>query len=481
MITINSIKKMKISKIVTMVCALSIASAASAIDVKWTSSTDAARWHDGGQVEVSAFDPDVVYDLMITRYKQHYILGWGGCFGELGWDALQLLSKNDRDEAMRLLFAPDGAAFSYCRTPIGANDFARKWYSYDETPGDYQLKHFSTKNDKSSLIPYIKSALKVNPDLKLWGSPWSPPTWMKSNKNYATKADKLNGMDPKLEVKTGAEDMVYQDARTLDTYARYLSNYLTEYKKAGINIGMIMFQNEPYTHNIWPNCSWSPKGTANFVGKYLGPRLAREHKDVEIWHGTMNTSNYDDLMAVMTDPEASKYLSGMGFQWEGKDVIARMRATFRDMPMMCTENECGSGTFDWPAAEHTWQGIKKYVEDGCGVYMYFNMVLKDKGTSSWGWDQNTLIRVDSKTRTYTLTPEYFLMKHFGRFVTPGSYKLKLMGKDGDTLAFVRPDGTVVLFVANCDDNSRTKTVAWNGNVLTLKLEAHSFNTFEISK
>lgn len=472
---------MRINKIVTLLCAMSIATVASAIDVKWTSSTDAARWQDGGEVAVETFDSDVVYDVMITRYKQQPVLGWGGCFGELGYDALKLLSKKDQQKVMQELFGADGAAFGYCRTPIGANDFARNWYSLDDVAGDYDLKHFSIKRDKGCLIPYIKSALKVNPDLKVWACPWSPPTWIKSNKNYATKADKINGMNPKLMVKTGAEDMVYQDERTLKFYAGYFSKYLTEYKKAGVTINMIMFQNEPYTHNIWPNCSWSPKGIANFVGKYLGPLLKKEHKDVEIWHGTMNTSNYDDLMVVMKDSEASKYLSGMGFQWEGRDVLKSIRRTFLTMPMMCTENECGNGKFDWAGAENTWRAIKDYVEGGCGVYMYFNMILKDKGTSSWGWDQNTLIRIDSKTRTYTLTPEFYLMKHFSHFVPAGSYKLKTMGNDDSMLAYQLPDGKVMFFMANCDDKEHTRSVAWNGKALRFRMQARSFNTFIISE
>lgn len=472
---------MRFKKIVSLLCAATVAVTASALEVEWTSSTDQARWERGGEVEVKVFNPDEVYDVMVTRYKQHPVLGWGGCFGELGWDALQLLSKKDQKQVMQELFGKDGAAFGYCRAPIGANDFARDWYSLDDVAGDYSLKHFSIKRDKSCLIPYIKAARKVNPDMKLWACPWSPPTWIKSNKNYATKADKLNGMDPKLEVKTGAEDMVSMDDRTLNFYAGYFSKYLTEYKKAGVKVDMIMFQNEPYTHNIWPNCSWSPKGTARFVGKYLGPLLKKEHPGVEIWHGTMNTSSYDDLMTVMADPEASKYLSGMGFQWEGKDVCRKMRETFLDMPMMCTENECGSGTFDWPAAEKTWWNIKSYVDGGCGVYMYFNMILKDKGTSSWGWDQNTLIRVDSKTRTYTLTPEFYLMKHFGHFVPEGSYKLKLMGNDGDMLTFQRPDGKLAIFVANCEDKDRHKTIAWKGQVISFKMKARSFNTFVVAE
>lgn len=455
--------------------------ASNAIDVKWVFSTDSQKWQDGSGVKVSDFDKEVVYDMIITPYKQQQMLGWGGCFGELGWDALQKLSKKDRNEVMKALFGKEGAAFSYCRIPIGANDFARNWYSLDDTPGDYDLKHFSIKRDKKCLIPYIKSALAVNPDLKLWACPWSPPTWMKTNNHYANKANDFNGLDPQKEVPAGTDDQVIQTPQNLDALSRYLCRFITEYKKAGVNISMIMFQNEPYTFNIWPNTSWKPSSIANFISNYLGPRMAREHKDVELWHGTMNTSNYDELMTVLADPKASKYLTGSGYQWEGKDVLKKIRHTFHDMPMMCTENECGNGSYDWAAAEHTWDLVKTYLDGGCGAFMYFNMVLADKGTSSWGWDQNALVRVDSKTRTTTLSPEYYLMKHLSHFVPVGSHKLKLMGNDDDSLAFLRPDGTIVLFVANKQDHDRDKTVALNDQVLTFKVHKKSFNTFIITK
>lgn len=473
---------MRLQKLASFVCAVAVAAAAHAVDVEWVASTASAPWQPQSDYSVSKFDQHTVYDVIVTRYTEQTMLGWGGCFGELSWDALNLLGKKDQDKVLNELFnTKTGIGLTFNRFPIGANDFARDWYSLDETPGDYALKHFSIKRDKKCMIPLIKKALAVNPDMTLWACPWSPPTWMKSNHNYATKADKLNGMDPKLEVKTGAEDMVYQDERTLDAYARYLCKFLTEYKKAGVNVGMIMFQNEPYTHNIWPNCSWSPRGIANFVGKYLGPRLRREHKDVELWHGTMNTSNFDDLMTVMGDPEAGQYFTGMGFQWEGKDVLKQIHGALPHMKMMCTENECGSGTFDWPAAEKTFDNIKAYLEGGCGAYMYFNMILKDKGTSSWGWDQNVLVRVDSKTRTAQFTPEFYLMKHLGYYVKPGSVKMKTMGNDGNMLAFSREDGSTVVFVANKDKNDRKVTVALKGDVITLNLKAKSFNTVLIKK
>ncbi len=81
--------------------------------------------------------------------------GFGGCFNELGWTSLQKLSEADRESVMRELFDPSaGARFTLCRMPIGANDFALGPYSYDETKGDFELKHFSIENDRATLIPF---------------------------------------------------------------------------------------------------------------------------------------------------------------------------------------------------------------------------------------------------------------------------------------------------------------------------------------
>ena len=105
--------------------------------------------------------------------------GFGVCLSELGWDSLSALNEADREAILEELFAPGvGANFNSCRMPIGANDFSRDWYSYDEVPDDFALEHFSISRDLELLVPFIKSALRYQPNLKLWASPWSPPTWM---------------------------------------------------------------------------------------------------------------------------------------------------------------------------------------------------------------------------------------------------------------------------------------------------------------
>src|SRR4029079_15252255 len=100
--------------------------------------------------------------------------GFGGAFNEKGWDYLSLLTEGDRDTAIRLLYGPDGARFAFGRVPIGASDYATDRYTLDETAGDTSLADFSIARDQQRLIPYIKAAQAVRPNIRLWASPWTP-------------------------------------------------------------------------------------------------------------------------------------------------------------------------------------------------------------------------------------------------------------------------------------------------------------------
>jgi glucosylceramidase len=140
--------------------------------MQWISSTESQPWQEmpapaitQGQSE----DPTAMRMDPLTAYQQ--IDGFGGCFNELGWTALQAVSPDQRTEALTALFDPSGCNFTNCRMGIGANDFALAWYSFDETPDDFAMAHFSIDRDQTILIPYIKAAMKVQPSLKIWGVP----------------------------------------------------------------------------------------------------------------------------------------------------------------------------------------------------------------------------------------------------------------------------------------------------------------------
>lgn len=414
-------------------------------------------------------------DIIISETEEQVIDGFGGCFNELGWDALSLLSEEQRDAVLNELFGPDGARFTFCRLPVAANDYARDWYSYNETPGDFAMKDFSIERDKSGLIPYIKAALAINPDLKLWASPWSPPVWMKKTRHYATAPGDHNDFTKENDVKG---DHFIQKPEYLSAYALYLSKFIDAYRENGIDISLLYFQNEPYTKHQWPNCSWVPASMANFIGKYLGPMFSEKHPEVDLWFGTFNCNKMEDLDRVMQDADASKYIRGIGLQWEGKDIVGDIHRKYPAMKLMQTENECGGGTFDWAAAEHTYDLLNTYLNGGVNSYMYWNMVLQDDGASSWGWKQNTMIRIDSKTKEVIYTPEFYVMKHLSHFVKKGAHKLNV-SKGDNVLAFKNPDGEIVILCANKDDEERKVKIACKGSVISLKLSPKTFHTITL--
>ena len=122
---------------------------------EWRWSGERAQWTEGrGAASAPA---DAVLRPDGREYQQ--MLGFGGCFNELGWRALSRLGEEERDAVLSELFGPGGCRFGLCRLPIGANDYSFDWYSLDEVPGDYELKNFFIERDRLALIPYVLIAL----------------------------------------------------------------------------------------------------------------------------------------------------------------------------------------------------------------------------------------------------------------------------------------------------------------------------------
>ena len=148
----------------------------------WISTSRTAPWRALSGLQIGGLPSDLFgMDVLIsTDAPAQTITGFGGAFSEKSWQALQILSERARGEVLDALFADSGAAFNMARTPVGANDMARGWYSYDETPGDFALDHFSVDNDRTSLIPYLRAALERRPKMTIWSSSTSADSTAKT-------------------------------------------------------------------------------------------------------------------------------------------------------------------------------------------------------------------------------------------------------------------------------------------------------------
>src|SRR5699024_8006132 len=153
--------------------------------------------------------------------------------------ALRNLSNDNQEKILMDLFSESGDQyFKYCRLPIGANDYAENWYSYNETDDDYEMVNFSIERDKKYIIPYIKDILKINTEIIFSAAPWSPPTWMKTHKVHNC-------------------GYIRDEHEIYEAYALYLVKYVQAYEKEGIHIHQIHVQNEWVSNHVFPSCKWT--------------------------------------------------------------------------------------------------------------------------------------------------------------------------------------------------------------------------------
>ena len=449
--------------------------------IEWVSTTEAEPWVVQKQsvTKTKGHAPDV--ELLINSRLQA-IEGFGACFNELGWTSLNSLSAKDRNYILKELFQPNfGANFNVCRMPVGANDFSTDWYSYNETEGDFGMNKFSIANDLKTLVPFITNAKKYNPKLKVWASPWSPPSWMKWNKHYACALPDgslaknfSNNLQPDKQGKEGT-NMFIQEDKYFKAYALYFSKFIDAYRQQGIAIKTIMPQNEFNSCQIFPSCTWTASGLAEFIGNYLGPAMKKQQ--VEIMFGTMERPNEALVDTVLNDAKAGKYIKGIGFQWAGKDAIAGLHKRYPNMKLYQSEQECGDGKNDWDYCRYAWGLMKHYFNSGASAYMYWNISLEKGGYSRWGWQQNSLITVDVPAKTYRFNHEYYLMKHFSHYIKPGAKMIETAGVFKNLLAFINPDKSVVFIAQNETDNPTELSVKVGSSFFSTNLKPGSFNTF----
>jgi glucosylceramidase len=327
----------------------------------------------------------------------------------------------------------------------------------------------------------LKSALRYHPFLRIWASAWSPPVWMKYNNHYAGKPSEPdrppNGLKPDQAAKEGRDQFIQED-RYFKAYATYFARFIQEYANLGIKIEMVMPQNEFNSPQPFPSCIWTPDGLARFIA-CLGPEM--ERLGVDVFFGTVERTNEKLVDAVLLAPKTSNYIKGAGFQWAGKRAIPGIHRRYPDLKLYQTEQECGDGANDWRYCRYAWTLMKHYLENGVSAYYYWNISLKEGGVSPWGWAQNSLLIVDTESKTFKYNYEYHLIKHLSRFVKPGAKRLNTKSLTGyeNLLVFGNPDHSVVIAMQNDLGQQLPVRVRVGDKVIASTLEADSFNTFVV--
>lgn len=487
-------------------CLASLAIGTSAQSVTKYTTTEGSEWKQGKQSMAAKPVGNTVVAVDGTEQGVPF-KAWGTTFNELDWDAFNLLSRAEQDEVMSRLFAPNGDLhFTHGRVSMNANDYARAWYSCSEVDGDFANKYFSIEHDKQNIIPLARAAQRYCPQLQLFMSPWSPPSWMKINHDYPVLSNATNTLDSRKDYllyldderqldpdemkllgdrngvfpkRLALQDYFIQDPRYLQCYAEQFCRFIELYKEQGLPITKVMYQNEAYSYTPYPGCAWTAEGTLRFNNEYLAPSLAKQHPEVELWIGTFNTNRLDYVEKILDDKTLQSNIKGVGTQWECRNNLPQMRKRYPNVRFMCSESECGNGQMDWSAGEHTFFLLSDNLGNGVDEYYNWNFILADNGRSTWGWTQNALIQVDSKTRKMRYTPEYFAYKHFSHFITPGTQMVGYSGREYSNTPVVvfKQANSYIVTGGNFTAQAASLSVKIGAKYLNINMPAHSFNTY----
>jgi glucosylceramidase len=400
--------------------------------------------------------------------------GIGGAITDASAEVFAALPKDQQDEFLKAYYSQEeGIGYSLLRTHIHSCDFSRGSYTYvsDE---DKALKTFSIDHDKQFRIPLIKKAIEMaDGKLPLYVSPWSPPAFMKSNKNML-KGGKLL---PEFR----------------DAWALYYAKFIKAYEKENIPIWGLTIQNEPMAVQRWESCIYTAEEERDFLKNHLGPVLEREglgDKKIIVWDHNRDLINHR-ANTIFDDPEASKYAWGIGFHWyetwTGSDPmftnLGNIKESYPSKNLVFTEG-CNEG-FDaekyqyWPNAERYGRSMINDFNQGTVAWTDWNILLDETGGPNHVKNLCFApIHGDTQTGKLVYTPTYYYIGHFSKFIRPNAKRISTVSSRShlQSTSFLNENGKMVTVVMNPTDEKISYKLYIGDKAVTEEILPHAMQT-----
>lgn len=403
------------------------------------------------------------------------LLGIGGAITDAAAEVFAKLPKEKQDELLKAYYSrTEGIGYTLARTNIHSCDFSSASYTYvsDE---DKELKTFSIAHDLQFRIPLIKKAIELTGgNLLIFASPWSPPAFMKDNK------DMLHGGKLLPEY--------YQ------SWALYYTKFIKAYEKEGIPIWGITIQNEPMATQTWESCIFTATEERDFLKNYLGPIMRQEglgDKKIIVWDHNRDLI-CQRVNTILDDPEASKYAWGIGFHWYedwagGEQMYENIRIVSESYPekkLLFTEG-CVGG-FDpqkyhyWPNAERYGKSMINDFNRGAVGWTDWNILLDETGgpnhVSNFCFAP---IHADTREGTLIYTPTYYYIGHFSKFIRPDAKRVSTASSRSHLLctSFMNVDGKMATIVMNQSDQKISYKLYIGLNAVSSTILPHAIQTF----
>ncbi len=400
--------------------------------------------------------------------------GIGAALTDASAETYAKMPKAKQKEFMDAHFdTQKGIGYTIARTNINSCDFSSDMYTYVKD-GDRELTSFNIDHDRKYKIPMIKDAMSVaGSRLNLFASPWSPPAWMKTNNNM------LQGGHLQPEF--------------YPSWAMYYTKFIKAYEKEGIPVWGISVQNEPMATQRWESCIYTAEEERDFLKLHLGPTMKKEGlgaKKIIVWDHNRDLL-YQRAQAYLDDPEAAKYIWGIGFHWYEDwsgglpmyDNLARVHEAYPDKNIFFTEG-CAE-SFDvtryqaWVLGEEYGRSMIHDFNNGMVGFTDWNILLDETGGPNHV--QNFCfapVHYDTKADKLIYTNAYYYIGHFSKFIQPGAKRVISAASRSQllTTAFLNPDGTTVVIVMNQTDKETPFFLWVNGAAAESVAKAHSIQT-----
>ncbi|MDA0314696.1 MAG: glucosylceramidase [Bacteroidetes bacterium] len=379
--------------------------------------------------EISLY-PDSIYQSMD---------GFGFTLTQGSAQHLLEMSEDSRKKVLKELFGNEekDIRISYLRLSVAASDLNKFPFSYndlkDPNETDPSLTQFSLSYDTLDVVPILKQILAMNPKVSLMASPWSPPTWMKDNKD--TRGGSLL---PQFEA----------------SYANYLVKYIQEMGERGIRIDALTIQNEPLHPGNNPSLLMLADQQARFIGEYLGPAFQKAGISTKIITYDHNANRPDYPITVLSDPKANPYIDGSAFHlYEGKmEALSEVHQAFPDKHIYFTEQWVGSpGNLEVDIAWHVKNLLIGAPRNWAKTVLEWNLSSNPELTphTDRGGCYRCLGAITISDNEVVRNPAYYVIAHASKLVDPGSKRIgSSESKELPNVAFIRPDGRKVLIVHN---------------------------------
>jgi glucosylceramidase len=375
--------------------------------------------------------------------------GMGGAITDASAEVFSTLKPAKKSEFLKAYYdQKTGIGYSLLRTTIHSSDFSSGSYTYIKE-GDKELTSFSIAHDKKHRLPMIKQAIAAaGGKITTYASPWSAPAFMKTTNN------------------------MLQGGKLLPEYnhawATYYTKFIKAYEKEGVPIWGITVQNEPMAKQTWESMIFSAEEERDFLKNHLGPTMAKEglgDKKIVVWDHNRDLINHR-VNTILGDPEAAKYVWGVGFHWyetwTGAEPlnrnVAEVHQAYPKVNLLLTEATVEKFNAEryqyWPNGERYGSAIINDFNSGAVGWTDWNILLdQNGGPNHVGNFCFSPIHADTKTGELIYTPSYYYLGHFSKFIRPAAERVSAATSRSTLLvtSFMNSDNSLATVVMNQTD------------------------------